>query len=112
MDISDFDYHLPEELIAQHALEDRAAARMLHLRREHEPGEDTSDRGFRDFPGLLRPGDLVVVNNSRVFPARLLGRRAGTRAQPLSPHNPASREFLQGKVEVLLARNFDPDSHR
>jgi S-adenosylmethionine:tRNA ribosyltransferase-isomerase len=106
--VSDFDYHLPEELIAQHALEDRAAARMLHLRREHEPGRDVSDRNFRDLPRLLRPGDLVVVNNSRVFPARLFGRRAGTRAQPLSPRNPASREFLQGKVEVLLARNLAP----
>ena len=97
--VSDFDYHLPEELIAQEPLPDRAASRMLHLdRRNQEP----ADRMFRDFPGLLRPGDLVVFNNTRVFPARLLGRRSGARAQTLSPHNPASRDFLTGRVEVLL----------
>ena len=97
--VSDFDYHLPEELIAQEPLADRAASRMLHLERA---GGALHDRRFRDFPGLLRPGDLVVFNNTRVFPARLYGRRSGARAQPLSPHNPAAREFLTGRVEVLL----------
>jgi S-adenosylmethionine:tRNA ribosyltransferase-isomerase len=57
---------------------------------------------------LLREGDLLVVNNSRVFPARLFGRRSGLHAQPVSPRNPASRDFLQGKVEVLLTRQLGP----
>jgi S-adenosylmethionine:tRNA ribosyltransferase-isomerase len=53
---------------------------------------------------LLRPDDLVVLNNTRVFPARLYGRRSGARAQPVSRRNPAARAFLKGKVEVLLVK--------
>src|SRR6185437_3462385 len=56
-----------------------------------------------------RPDDLLVVNNSRVFPARLFGRRSGKRAQPLSPRNPAARDFLRGEVEVLLTRQIAGD---
>ncbi len=74
---------------------------MLHL---HRATGRLEDRIFRDFSALLRPGDLVVVNNARVFPARLYGRRTGTRAQPISPHNPAARDFLRGRIEVLLTR--------
>jgi S-adenosylmethionine:tRNA ribosyltransferase-isomerase len=103
--VSEFDFHLPEELIAQEPLAERSASHLLHLHRE--TGE-FADRAFRDFPGLLRPGDLLVVNNSRVFPARLFGRRSGLHAQPLSPRNPAARDFLQGKVEVLLTRQLGP----
>jgi S-adenosylmethionine:tRNA ribosyltransferase-isomerase len=58
---------------------------------------------------MLRPGDLVVFNNTRVFPARLYARRAGLKAQPLSPHNPAARDFLHGRVEVLLTRQSQSD---
>src|SRR5208282_4801323 len=65
-----------------------------------------SDRGFRDFSGLLRPDDLLVLNNTKVFPARLLGRRAGLKSQPVSAHNPAARDFMQGRVEVLLTRQL------
>ena len=101
--VSDFDYDLPAELIAQQPLSDRAASRMLHLKRE--TGE-MNDRAFLDFPELLRRDDLLVINNTRVFPARLFARRGGLRAQPLSPKNPASREFLQGRVEVLLTRQL------
>ena len=101
--VSDFDYHLPPELIAQQPAAERAAARMLHLRRGVESGA-LADRQFRDLPGLLRPGDLLVMNNTRVFPARLFGRRSGARAQPVSPRNPAAHEFLKGTVEVLLTR--------
>ena len=97
--VSDFDYHLPEERIAQEPLSDRAASRMLHLLRRHKRFED---RQFRDFPGLLRPDDLVVFNNTRVFPARLFGHRSGERAQPISSRNRASKEFLKGRVEALL----------
>ena len=96
---SDFDYFLPPELIAQDPLSPRDASRMLRLSRSTGTFED---RCFRQLPDLLRPGDLVVFNNTRVFPARLYGRRSGSRAQPLSPHNPAAKDFLQGQVEVLL----------
>lgn len=99
--VSEFDYHLPEELIAQEALPDRAASRLLYLDRQTG---NFQDRTFRDFPDLLRPNDLLVINNSRVFPARLYGCRTGIRAQPLSPRNPASHDFLTGRIEVLLTR--------
>ncbi|HEX3354431.1 MAG TPA: tRNA preQ1(34) S-adenosylmethionine ribosyltransferase-isomerase QueA [Terriglobales bacterium] len=101
--VSDFNYSLPEELIAQEPLADRAASRLLHLDR-HDP--QLHDRLFRDFPRLLKPDDLVVFNNTRVFPARLFGRRSGAKAQPLSASNPAAREFLRGTIEVLLTRQL------
>ncbi len=99
--VSDFDYHLPEELIAQEPLADRAASRMLRLDRSTGRYQD---RQFRDLPDLLRPGDLLVVNNTRVIAARLYGRRSGARSQPVSARNPAAKEFLRGKIEVLLTR--------
>jgi S-adenosylmethionine:tRNA ribosyltransferase-isomerase len=102
--VSDFDFYLPEELIAQEALADRSGSRLLHLSRSTGKFED---RKFIDFPGLLRSGDLLVLNSSRVFPARLYGRRAGLRAQPVSPRNPASRDFLHGRVEVMLTRQLE-----
>jgi S-adenosylmethionine:tRNA ribosyltransferase-isomerase len=102
--VSDFHYDLPESLIAQEALADRAASRMLHLDRSTGA---LHDRMFHDFPVLLRPSDLLVMNNTRVFPARLYGRRSGSKAQPLSPHNPASHDFLRGRVEVLLTRQIN-----
>lgn len=103
--VTDFDFHLPEELIAQEALPDRSSSRMLHLSRSS--GEFT-DLRFTDLPGLLRPDDLLVVNNSRVFPARLYGRRAGLHSQPVSSRNPAARDYLHGRVEVLLTRQVAP----
>ncbi len=101
--VSEFDYQLPEELIAQEPLVDRAAARMLRLSRA---GGRIEDLCFRDLPELLLPGDLVVFNNTRVFPARLYGRRSGSKAQTLSSQNPASREFLKGRIEVLLTKQL------
>ncbi len=106
--VSDFDYLLPPELIAQAPLPDRAASRMLHLRR-HPHG--LQDRLFRGFPDLLGPDDLVVFNNTRVFPARLYGRRSGARAQLVSTRNRAAREFLRGRVEVLLTRQVSDGEH-
>jgi S-adenosylmethionine:tRNA ribosyltransferase-isomerase len=103
--VSDFDFDLPEELIAQEALADRSASRLLHLSRSTGEFED---RRFADFPILLRPDDLLVLNNSRVFPARLYGHRAGLHSQPISPRNPAARDFLHGRVEVLLTRQLAP----
>lgn len=107
--VSDFNYELPEELIAQQPLADRAASRMLHLQADHSEASRWYDRNFRDFPDLLRPNDLVVFNNTRVFPARLYGHRSGQRSQPVSPRNPAARNFLQGRIEVLLTRQLQQD---
>jgi S-adenosylmethionine:tRNA ribosyltransferase-isomerase len=104
--VSDFHFHLPDELIAQEPLASRDASRMLHL---HRTTGQWSDEFFRNFPGLLHPGDLLVFNNTRVFPARLYGRRAGAGAQPVSPHNPATRNFLHGRIEVLLTRQLSSE---
>jgi S-adenosylmethionine:tRNA ribosyltransferase-isomerase len=104
--VSDFNFVLPEELIAQEPLLDRAASRLLHLNRKSGLAQDFN---FRDFPDLLKPDDLVVFNNTRVFPARLLGRRSGSKAQVLSESNPASRDFLRGQIEVLLTRQLTHD---
>ena len=75
--LSDFDYALPPELIAQHPLPERDASRMMLLDRAKHTLEH---RRFRELPQILAPGDLLVLNNTRVFPARLLGRRLGTKA--------------------------------
>lgn len=85
--ISDFAYELPERLIAKQPLEDRAGARMLVLDRTQGRWED---HRFRDFPQYLRTGDCLVLNNTRVMPARLLGHRQGH----------------EGKVEVFLLRDL------
>ncbi|MBZ5725558.1 MAG: tRNA preQ1(34) S-adenosylmethionine ribosyltransferase-isomerase QueA [Acidobacteriia bacterium] len=105
MDLARFEYHLPEELIAQEPPPDRAGARMLVLDRAHTRWED---RWFRDFPEFLRAGDCLVLNDSRVFPARLFGRRAGVHALPIGKKNPKRREYLGGEVEVFLLRPVDP----
>ena len=109
MNLSRFQYSLPEELIAQAPLEDRAASRMLVLYRRQDRWED---RTFRDLPQFLGPGDCLVLNDSRVFPARLLGRRAGIRALPVGKRNPARREFLTCEVEVFLLRPTSPDGRQ
>ena len=86
MAAEDFTYHAPEELIAQQPLEDRGASRLLHL-----PSIGThQDRQFSDLPELLAPGDLIVVNDTAVLPARLFGRKASGAA-----------------VEMLLERTLD-----
>jgi S-adenosylmethionine:tRNA ribosyltransferase-isomerase len=83
--ISDFDYELPEQLIAQHPLARRDASRMLVVNRA---AASWRDGFFSEFPSELREGDTVVVNNTRVFPARLIGQREPT----------------GGRVELLLIR--------
>jgi S-adenosylmethionine:tRNA ribosyltransferase-isomerase len=72
LQVSDFHYELPEEQIAQTPLADRTASRMLALSRE---GQSFSDDQFTRFASVLKPGDCLVLNNTRVFPARLHGRR-------------------------------------
>jgi S-adenosylmethionine:tRNA ribosyltransferase-isomerase len=104
--VSDFNYELPGERIAQEPLADRAASRMLHLQRSTGAWDDLA---FRDFPATLRPDDLLVLNNTRVFPARLYGCRKGLHAQPVSPHNPAARDFLKGRNEVLLTHQISAE---
>lgn len=71
MQIDEFDYELPERLIAQNPLEKRAESRMLVLNRADK---SLTDRHFYDFPQFLRTDDLVVLNNTKVFPARILGK--------------------------------------
>ena len=85
---SDFSYHLPPELIAQHPPEERAAGRMLWV-----DGKDGwfEDRMFRELPDRLRPGDVLVFNDTRVIPARLFGEKA-----------------TGGKIEVLVERITGP----
>lgn len=75
MRISDFDYDLPEELIAQHPVIPRDASRLLVL---HRDTGEIEHRRFPDLPDYLRAGDLLVLNDTRVIPARLLGRKAET----------------------------------
>jgi S-adenosylmethionine:tRNA ribosyltransferase-isomerase len=104
--VSDFDYDLPAELMAQRPMEVRDAARMMVLNRQEGSIED---RVFRDLPQALRPGDLLVLNNTRVFPARLLGRRKGVRAQHIGKNNPRAREFLKAEIELLLCRRDTED---
>lgn len=104
--VSDFHYDLPEELIAQEALINRADSRMLHLDRNTGAVRDLT---FHNLPDLLRPDDLLVMNNTRVFAARLYGRRLGAKAQAVSAQNPAARDFLRGRIEALLTRQTSED---
>ncbi|HKE26233.1 MAG TPA: tRNA preQ1(34) S-adenosylmethionine ribosyltransferase-isomerase QueA [Bryobacteraceae bacterium] len=104
--VSSFDYHLPEHLIAQEPPADRAGARMLVVNRAEGRFED---RWFRDLPSFLGPGDCLVLNDSRVFPARLFGHRAGVRSLPIGRNNPKKHEYLSGRVEVLLLRPLTAD---
>ncbi len=101
MDLTTYDFELPESLIAQEPLADRAASRMLVLHRAEGRWED---RKFREFPEFVGPGDCLALNDSRVFPARLLGRRAGVHALPVGRNNPKRREHLSGEAEVFLLR--------
>ena len=77
-----FDFDLPPELIAQHPVRPRDAARLLVVR-----AEALEDRRVRDLPALLRPGDLLVFNDTRVIPARLLGSRGGAKIE-VTLHQP------------------------
>ena len=90
MQISDFDYELPEELIAQHPLPQRDASRMLVVDSEHRTLEDQQ---FISLPKYLRAGDCLVLNNTRVFPARLMGERIPS----------------GGTTEVLLLSEIEPN---
>ena len=90
MDVKDFDYELPEELIAQDPLEDRSASRLMVL--DRETGE-IQHRIFKDITEYLRPGDCLVINDTKVIPARLFGVKKDTGA----------------KIEILLLKRGEND---
>lgn len=71
-DLSDYTYDLPEDLIAQTPCDIRSDSRLLHI---HRNTHAESHHRFSDLPGLLQPGDLLVVNDTRVIPARLFGKK-------------------------------------
>ena len=91
MNVKDFDYELPEELIAQDPLKDRASSRLLVL--DKKSGE-IEHKTFRDIKSYLRAGDVLVINNTKVIPARLYGVREGTGAL----------------IEILLLKNKGNDT--
>lgn len=83
LSVNDYDYHLPEELIARYPLEQRSASRLLYL----PSGQAAQDKQFTDLPDLLNAGDLIVFNDTKVMKARLFGQKDSG-----------------GKVEVLVER--------
>src|SRR2546425_8268849 len=102
MRLDELDYRLPREQIAQRPLERREASRLLFLDRT---SGSFKDRFFTDFPSLLRGDELLVLNNARVIPARLFGKRSGVHSQP--PSRATKSEHLTGKVEIFLTREVD-----
>jgi len=90
LNVSGFDFYLPESLIAQHPVEPRDASRLMVLNRNSGRIEHQT---FRDLVSLLKKGDVLVLNNTRVIPARLIGEKEGT----------------EGKIEVLLLKMFELD---
>ncbi|ACD23197.1 tRNA preQ1(34) S-adenosylmethionine ribosyltransferase-isomerase QueA [Clostridium botulinum] len=90
MNVKDFDFYLPEELIAQHPLEKRDTSRLMVL--DKETGE-ISHKNFYDIIDYLNEGDTLVLNNTRVMPARLIGEKEGT----------------GGKIEFLLLKRVEKD---
>jgi S-adenosylmethionine:tRNA ribosyltransferase-isomerase len=107
MNLDDFDYELPAESIAQRPLAERDASRMLLLSRATGAWED---RRFRELPTLLQGDELVVLNDTRVLPARLFGHRAGLRSEPPGANSPVRSEFLTSPIEVLLVRQIRQDT--
>src|SRR5207248_10110456 len=105
MRLDELDYQLPPEQIAQRPLDRRDASRLLLLNRT---SSEVADRRFAEFPDLLNGNELLILNNARVIPARLLGRRAGVRSQ--KPSRSTRAEHLTGKVEVLLTRQVGDDT--
>jgi len=102
--VTEFDYHLPPELIAQRPLSERDASRMMVVDRA---AGTFADHVFRELPNILQPGDVLVLNNTRVFPARLLGHRKGVKAHALGKNNPARRQYLTAEIEIFLLRRED-----
>ena len=91
MKTSDFDYNLPEELIAQTPLKQRDASKLLVVDRENQT---ITDKHFYDIVDYLNPGDALVLNETKVLPARIFGERPDT----------------GGKVEALLLKDLGNDT--
>ncbi len=107
----DFDFDLPEALIATRPVRPRSAARLLVAR-----GDRLEDRHVRDLPQVLRPGDLLVFNDTRVLPARLSGLRrrpSGQAAVPTPVEITLSRPLPGGGWQVLARplRRLRPGDH-
>ena len=90
MDVKDFYYDLPQELIAQDPLEDRSSSRLLVLK---QGSGELEHRHFAEILEYLSPGDCLVINNTKVIPARLFGEKEGT----------------QAKIEILLLKRREND---
>jgi len=90
MDVKDFSFELPENLIAQDPLEDRASSRLMVI---HRKTKQIEHEVFHNIISYLNPGDCLVINNTKVIPARLIGTREGTK----------------GKVEILLLKRMEKD---
>ena len=103
--LSDFHYELPADSIAQRPSAERGGSRMLVLERQ---SETYTDHMFAELPDLLRGDELLVVNNTKVIPARLFGTRAGVRAEIHGKRAPGGN-FLGSKIEVLLVRQLEKD---
>src|SRR5690348_7239176 len=97
--VADFNFVLPPELIAQEPPKERGQSRMLVMNRQEETLRDAQ---FSEFPALLRPGDVLVLNESRVIPARLYARRTLVR----------ERERPTGSIEVMLTEPAGGDEWR
>ena len=95
--VADFDYELPERLIAQEPASKRDDSRLLFVDRHKN---NFIDSVFSELPSHLRPGDLLVLNNTRVFPARLVGKRIRV--------TPRGATVLGGRVEVFLVNRIEP----
>jgi len=106
MQLSEFDFQLPPELIAQEPLSDRSASRMLIVDRLKGTWTDAS---FRDLPGLLGRGDCLVLNDSRVIPARLFGRKIGyDKPVEIFLLQATSRDRLKWRALARPGRHMQP----
>ena len=119
MDVRDFDFDLPSELIAQEPPAERGSSRLLHI--DRATGAVAHAR-FESLPDILRSGDLLVVNNTRVFPARLVGRRVPTggavecllvRCQARARHVPGTDGTESAEWEALMhpGQKLQPGAH-
>jgi S-adenosylmethionine:tRNA ribosyltransferase-isomerase len=123
MRLSDFSFDLPADRIAQRPLQRRDESRMMILSRSTQcsgpsfgargnqikPTPAWEDSAFQELPDLLTGNELIVVNNARVIPARLFGRREGIRAEKPGRNRRAAREFLSAPIEILLTKRLSTD---
>lgn len=104
MKVDDFDFHLPKELIAQRPVSPRDASRLLYV------GETFKDYIFRDLPDLMEPGDLMVFNDTRVIPARLLGKRGAASVEVTLHKNEGDGTwvaFVKGAKKLKVGDRVD-----